>query len=89
MATENLVKEGTPIVWADETDYGGGAEVGGTRLTADTAGVPQRQTFVFSPPTRFGQPVVHNNTDAEDLNDVDAEEMYVRMVGIVDEFQDV
>lgn len=186
MATEILIKDGTPIVWADETDYAGGSQVGGTRthdldltdllftaarqgvkadlgatrarkfaitlavefktgeapesqetvdlywgpsgsgtagtanqgglvgtdaaytgtagdsladsllqldfigsisLTADAVGVVQRQTFVFSPPTRWGQPVVHNNTDAEDLNAADAEEMYVRMVPIIDESQ--
>jgi len=186
MSSEILTKEGTPIVWADETDYAGGSQVGGTRThdldltnllfsearqgekadlgatraaryaitlcvefksgeapesgetvdlywgpsgsitagtanqgglagtdaaytgtsgdsladslkqlvfvgslicTADAVGVPQRQTFVFSPPTRYGQPVVVNNTDAEDLNDADAEEMYVRMVPLIDEVQ--
>ena len=54
--------------------------IGSIVLTADAVGVPQRQTFVFSPPTRYGQPVVVNSTDAEDFNDVDAEEMYIRMV---------
>jgi len=187
MATsEILIKEDTPIVWADETDYAAGAQVGGTRthdldltdllftaarqgekadlgatrarryaitlsvefktgeapesgetvdlywgpsgsgtagtanqgglagtdaaytgtagdsladslkqldfigsliLTVEVVGTPQRQTFVFSPPTRYGQPVVVNNTDAEDFNDVDAQEMYVRMVPLVDESQ--
>ncbi len=186
MANEILIKEDTPIVWADETDYAGGAQVGGTRTldldltdllfsaarqgvkadlgatraaryaitlavefktgeapesgetvdlywgpsgsvtagtanegglvgtdaaytgtagdsladslkqllfigsivcTADAVGVVQRQTFTFSPPTRFGQPVVHNNTDAEDLNAADAEEMYIRMVPLIDEVQ--
>lgn len=187
MATsEILIKEGTPIVWADEADYAGGAQVGGTRtkdldltnllfsaarqgekvdlgatraqkyaitlcvevksgeiaesgelinlywgpsgssvagtanqgglagtdaaytgtagdsladslkqlifvgavlMTSDDVGVPQRQTFVFSPPTRYGQPVVENAMDAEDLNDVDAEEMYIRMVAQIDESQ--
>lgn len=173
-----LLTEGTPIVWADETDYAGGSQVGGTRthdldltdllfsaarqgvkadlgasrsleyaitlavefktaeapeagetvdlywgpsgaaaagtanqgglagtdaaydgfsanldeslkqlmfigsivLTPQVVGTPQRDTFIFSPPTRWGQPVVVNNTDAEDFNDVDAQEMYVRMV---------
>lgn len=186
MATEILIKDGTPIIWADEADYAGGSQVGGTRtndldltnllfsaarqgekvdlgatradcykitlcvefktgeapesgetvnlywgpsssgtagtanagglagtdaaytgtagdsladslkqlqfvgslvLTADAVGVPQRQTFVFAPADRYGQPVVVNNTDAEDFNDVDAEEMYVRMVPIIRELQ--
>jgi len=186
MATEILVKQGTALVWADEADYVGGSQVGGTRthdldltdllftaarsgvkadlgatraaryaitlsvefktaeapeagetvdlywgpsssttagtdnagglagldeaytgtagdslanslkqllfigslvLTVDVVGTPQRQTFVFAPPERYGQPVVHNNTNAEDFNDVDAEEMYVRMVPIIDESQ--
>lgn len=186
MANEVLVKEDTPIVWADETDYAGGSQIGGTRthdldltnllftaarqgvkadlgatraaryaitlsvefktaeapesgetvdlywgpsgataagtanqgglagtdaaytgtagdsladslkqliyigsiiLTVDVVSVVQRQTFVFSPPTRYGQPVIVNNTDAEDFNDVDAEEMYVRMVPLIDEVQ--
>jgi len=174
-----LLTQGTPIVWADETDYAGGSQIGGTRthdldltnllfsaarqgiiadlgasrsleysislavefktaeapesgetvdlywapavslttgfqggtdgtdavytgtagdsladslkqlmylgsivLTADAVGVAQRDTWIFSPPTRFGQPVIVNSTDAEDLNDVDAQEMYVRMVGL-------
>lgn len=186
MTTEYLIKEGMPIVWADETDYAGGNQVGGTRtkdldltdllftaarqgekvdlgavraakyaitlavefktgeapesgetvnlywgpsgsvtagtanqgglagtdaaytgtaadsladslkqllfigalvLTADVVGTPQRQTFVFTPPTRYGQPVVVNNTNAEDFNDVDAQEMYVRMVSLIPEGQ--
>ena len=53
--------------------------VGSLELTADAVGVPQRQTFDLTPPTRYGQPVVLNNTDAEDFNDVDAEEMYIRL----------
>lgn len=184
MANEVTVKEGTPIVWADDADYAGGSQVGGTRthdldltdllftaarqgvkadlganraaryaitlsiemktgeapeagetidlywgpsgsvtagtanqggllgtdapytgtdgdslanslkqlipigslrLTVDVVSVPQRQTWVFSPPTRYGQPVVVNSCDAEDLNDVDAQEMYVRMVPLIDE----
>lgn len=186
MANEILVKEDTPIVWADEADYAGGSQVGGSRthdldltellftaarqgvkadlgatraakyaitlsvefkageapesgetvdlywgpsgsvtagtanqgglagtdaaytgtagdsladslkqlifigsliLTVEVAGTPQRQTFIFSPPTRYGQPVVVNNTDAEDFNDADAQEMYVRMVPLIDEAQ--
>jgi hypothetical protein len=186
MTTEYLIKEDTPIVWADETDYAGGSKVGGTRthdldltdllftaarqgvkadlgatramryaitlavefkaadtpesgetvnlywapsgsvtagvanqggcagtdaaytgtagdslndslkqlifigaivLTSDVVAVVQRQTFVFSPPTRYGQPVVLNNTNAEDFNDVDAQEMYVRMVPLINEGQ--
>ena len=32
MATNQiLITHGTPIVWADETDYAGGSQVGGTR----------------------------------------------------------
>lgn len=187
MATNQvLITEGTPIVWADETDYAGGSQVGGTRtldldltnllftaarqgvkadlgasrapsysitlavefktgevpesgetvklywgpsgsgtpgtanegglvgtdaaytgtagdsladslkqlyfigaiiLTADVVSTPQRQTFEFSPPTRYGQPVVVNNTDAEDFNDVDAQEMYIRMVPLIPDIQ--
>jgi len=62
--------------------------VGSIPLTADVVGTPQRKTFRFSPPTRYGQPVVYNNTDAEDLNDVDAEEMYVRMVPLIPQAAD-
>lgn len=185
MATNQvLITEGTPIVWADETDYAGGSQVGGTRthdldltdllfsvarqgvvvdlgasrppeysislavefksneapesgetvnlywgpsvslttgfeagllgtdavytgtagdsledsvkqlwfigaipLTNDAVGVVQRKTWRFSPPTRFGQPVVWNKTDAEDFNDVDAQEMYIRMVGLIPDVQ--
>ncbi len=54
--------------------------VGSISLTPDGVGTPQRDTWVLSPPTRYGQPVVVNSTDAEDFNDVDAEEMYIRMV---------
>lgn len=54
--------------------------IGSISLTVDVVGVPQLDTWIFKPPTRFGQPVVVNSTDAEDFNDVDAEEMFVRMV---------
>lgn len=54
--------------------------IGSISLTSDAVGVVQRDTWIFSPPTRYGQPVILNNTDAEDFNDVDAEEMYVRMM---------
>lgn len=61
--------------------------VGSIILTVEVVANPQRQTFVFSPPSRYGQPVVLNNTNAEDFNDVDAQEMYVRMVPLIDEVQ--
>jgi len=61
--------------------------IGSLVLTSDAVGVPQRQTFIFSPPHRYGQPVVVNNTDAEDFNDADAYEMYVSMTPLVDEVQ--
>lgn len=61
--------------------------IGPLSLTVEVAGTPQRDTWVFSPPTRYGQPVVVNGTDTEDFNDVDAQEMYVRMVPLIDESQ--
>ncbi len=61
--------------------------IGSISLTVQVVGVPQRDTWIFSPPTRFGQPVIVNSTDAEDFNDVDAEEMYVRMVGLNPDIQ--
>ena len=61
--------------------------IGSLVCTSDAVGVTQTQTFVFSPSERYGQPVVHNNTDAEDFNDVDATEMYFRMIPLIDEAQ--
>ncbi len=59
--------------------------VGAIVLTSDVVTVVQRDTFIFSPPTRYGQPVVVNLTNTEDFNDVDALEMYVRMVPLINE----
>ncbi len=55
-------------------------KIGDLVLTADAVGFPQRQTFVFEPILRYGQPVVYNGTDAEDFNAADTIEMYVRIV---------
>ncbi len=62
--------------------------IGSLVLTADVAAVVQRQTFVFSPPTRHGIPVVVNscNDASEDFHS-DAIEMYIRMTPLVDEVQ--
>ena len=57
--------------------------IGSIMLTADAVGVPQRDTWIYTPPTRYGQPVVVNSTDAEDFNDADAQEMYIRMVPLI------
>ncbi len=61
--------------------------IGSISLTADAVGVVQRDTWIFSPPTQFGQPVIVNSTDAEDFNLADAEEMYVRMVPLNPDIQ--
>ena len=58
--------------------------IGGLELTKDVVSVPQRQTWIFEPSLRYGQPVVVNRCDAEDLNNVDAQEMYIRMVPLFD-----
>lgn len=61
-------------------------KIGQLILTTDAL-VPQRKTWVFSPPTRYGQMVVVNSADTEDFNDADANELYVRMVPLIPDIQ--
>lgn len=54
-------------------------------LTSDVAPVVQRFAFVFSPPLRYGMPVVDNN--GGQAFEGDAVEMAVKLIPIVDEIQ--
>jgi len=54
--------------------------------TNDAATTVQRQTFIFSPPTRYGMPVVLNN--GGQAFEGDAVEMYVALIPLIDEVQD-
>ena len=59
--------------------------IGSCILTADAATVVQRFTFVYSPPLRYGMPVIDNN--GGQAFEGDAIEMAFKMIPIVDEVQ--
>lgn len=60
--------------------------IGSLRLTADADTVIQRGCVgIFTPPTRYGMPVVHNL--GGQAMEGDAVEMYVALVPIIDEIQ--
>jgi len=61
--------------------------VGSLTLTDDAATVVQRQQIAtFSPPTRYGQPVVWNNSTGQAMEG-DAVEMYLAFIPIIPEGQ--
>lgn len=59
--------------------------VGSLVLTADAATVVQRMVFTFTPPLRYGMPVVDNN--GGQAFEGDAVEMAIKVVPIIDEIQ--
>lgn len=59
--------------------------IGACILTADAATVVQRFTFVYSPPLRYGMPVIDNN--GGQAMEGDAVEMAFKLIPIVDEIQ--
>jgi len=62
------------------------AYIGHLVLTADAQPTVQRQCIgVFSPPTQYGMPIVHNKGGQAFHND--AVEIYVALVPIIDEVQ--
>lgn len=62
--------------------------VGSLVTTADAKGTPQYQCINerFSPPTRYGAPIVFNQS-GQALNNDDANEMFVALIPITDEVQ--
>jgi len=54
-------------------------------VTNDADGVVQRQVFVFEPPTRYGCPVIVNETDQAFEGDDDDHQL--TLVPLVDEIQ--
>ncbi len=59
--------------------------IGSCILTSDAATVVQRFSFVYSPPHRYGMPVIDNN--GGQALEGDAVEMAFKMIPIVDEVQ--
>ena len=76
-----MTPEAEESEWVEQLTY-----VGHVVLTADAQPTVQQQCVgVFSPPTRYGMPVVYN-LGGQALHS-DAVEMYVALVPIVDEVQ--
>lgn len=74
-------KNGEEAEWVKQLTY-----MGTLTLTADAATVVQRGCIgIFCPPTRYGMPVVHNR--GGQAFEGDAVEMYVALIGLVDELQ--
>ena len=75
-------KNGSEAEWVKQLTH-----IGSLTLTDDAAPVVQRQQIAtFSPPTRYGQPVVWNNSTGQAMEG-DAVEMYFALVPIIPEGQ--
>lgn len=74
-------KAGEEDEWVKQLTY-----LGSLVLTADAAPTVQRACIgIFSPPTRYGMPIVHNK--GGQAFEGDAVEMYVALVPMIDEVQ--
>lgn len=79
--TDAAYKYGEEDEWVKQLDF-----LGSLVATNDASTTVQKQVVaIFTPPQRYGMPVVHNDTDDTGLND--AVEMYVALIPIIDEVQ--